>query len=94
MATGLGFFNWSLKKVLQSETDAFNRARIKIIFCILLFSLIKVSIAVPAMMVQGETFQLIRAIFIFLLYFSLMKMLLSRPDQLKGISHFLICGGV
>ena len=41
----LSLFNWSLRKVLLTESDTFSRAKIRILFTMLMFSLIKLIIA-------------------------------------------------
>lgn len=43
----LPFFNWSLEKLLFTESDSFNRARISILFAIIILSLVKVLIVLP-----------------------------------------------
>ena len=57
-------FNWSLSKLLATETRSFNRARLKILFTILSFTLIKLVIVIPIAIYHNQPYQLERAVVI------------------------------
>ncbi|WP_299464230.1 ATP-binding protein [Mucilaginibacter sp.] len=88
------FFNFSLKKVLIQQPDTLKQAQIKIVFTILLFSLLKILIVIPLVMGDIQNPHLIRILFVFLLYLALTKYLLYRPFHIKIISHIILLTGV
>lgn len=97
MKTSIPFFNFSLKKVLIQESDTLKQARIKIVYAILLFSLLKILIIMPLVFNDLRQYQLLRIIFVFILYLSLAKLLLSKPLSINFISHAILLtaiGGV
>ncbi len=79
MKPTLSFFNWSLAKVLDTEPDNLKKARISIIFAIIIFSLIKLLIALPAALYNNQDVQVIRiAVFIIVLMVLLKYLLRGR----------------
>ena len=88
------FFNFSLKKVLIQQPDTLKQAQIKIVFTILLFSILKILIVIPLVMGDIQNPHLIRILFVFLLYLALTKYLLYRPFHIKIISHIILLTGV
>jgi hypothetical protein len=72
----LPLFNWSLKKLLATETNSFNRAKIKILCMLLLFSMLKVAVIIPAILQEGQHLQLIRATVLLTVYAVLFKLVL------------------
>ncbi|MES2276127.1 MAG: ATP-binding protein [Bacteroidota bacterium] len=93
MAQSLSFFNFSLSKVLEPELDSFQRAKLKIVFSMLVFALIKTLLIVPFALHAGQTMQAVRAVAIGMLFFSLLKWLLYRPEDTRLIAHIIIgCG--
>ncbi|MCQ6958665.1 ATP-binding protein [Mucilaginibacter aquariorum] len=88
------FFNFSLKKVLIQQPDTLKQARIKIVFTILLFSLLKILIVIPLVIGDIHPPHLIRILFVFLLYLVLTKYLLYRPFHIKIISHIILLTGI
>ncbi len=94
MDISLPFFNWSFKKALDTEPDNFARARFRIVFTILLFSLLKV-VVVAVFAVAGEQWrQTGRALLAFLLYLSILKILLYKPGNIGALTHILLIAGV
>lgn len=94
MAQHLPFFNWSLKKLLITEPGSFNRAKIKILFTILIFSLIKILIAIPVALYYDQEIQLIRALVMLIIAILLIKFLLSNKDYTSIIAQIIVWIGL
>lgn len=94
MHNTLPFFNWSLKKALATEPDNFIRARIRIIFTILIFSLLKVSVALVTANAAGQHMQIQRALIALVIYISLFKLLLWVPRYSKTLAHIMLSAGI
>jgi two-component system, sensor histidine kinase len=94
MDTRLPFFNWSLRKARETEPDNFIKARISIIFTILVFSLLKAAIVIGIGVIHEQKLQVIRAIVAFIVYISLVKFLLYRPGRLLLLAHIMLILGV
>jgi two-component system, sensor histidine kinase len=90
----LPFFNWSLKKALDTESDSFIRARISIVFTILLFALLKVLIVIFFATINEQWRQLIRAVIGLVIYISLIKAMLYRPGTLNLLTHIMLMAGI
>jgi signal transduction histidine kinase/CheY-like chemotaxis protein len=90
----LPFFNVSLKKVLMQEPDTLRQARIKIVFSVLLFSLLKIAIITPLSFHDLPLNQLYRIAFLCCLYTLLIKYLLYKPLNINTISHIILITGV
>lgn len=90
----LPFSNWSLRKLLLTEPDRFNKSRIKIIYTILLMAILKVLILLPVAYYKHQDFQFGRGLVILLFYGALLKILLWNKSYIKGLSHIAICGGI
>jgi signal transduction histidine kinase/ActR/RegA family two-component response regulator len=90
----LPFSNWSLKKALDTEPDTFIKARIRIIFAILLLSVCKAVITLITSIPNGQQAQTFRALVGLLLYSVLVKYILSRPGKIKTIAHIMLCAGL
>ena len=94
MNNPLPFFNWSLRAALESEPDSIKRARVRIIFTILLFSLAKSAIVIFFGSMAGQSPQVVRAVIAFIIYVVLLKMLLYRPSLTKSLAHIMILIGI
>lgn len=94
MAEKLSFFNWSLKKLLFTEPSSFGRARIRILFTILVFALAKVAIVIPIAAHHNQTTQLVRAIFILTTGIILLKFLLANKNHTRTIAQIVIWIGL
>jgi two-component system, sensor histidine kinase len=94
MNTPLPFFNWSLKKALDVSPDNFTRARINIIFTILIISLVKTFVVIGTGYWGDQPSQLIRAVIAMLLYVVLIKLLLYLPLQIRLYSHLMLLAGL
>lgn len=90
----LPFFNWSLKKLLLTEGDTFNKARIKILFTILIFSILKALMVVLIAYFHNQYFQLQRGAIALTLYVVLLKLLLINKSYVKSIIHVMITLGI
>ncbi len=90
----LPFFNWSLKKALDTKPDSFIKARIRILYTILLFSLLKASIVLGIGSAYGQWLQVARASVIFVFYIAMVKLLLYKPSSVKLIAHIMIILGI
>ncbi|GAC1306195.1 MAG: hypothetical protein NVSMB24_16240 [Mucilaginibacter sp.] len=90
MIERLPFLNFSLKKVLDRESDFFEKAKIKIVVTILVFSAIKALIVFSIAIAHQQPAQLLRAGIAALLFLSLLKTLLYRPSTLRMVSHAIL----
>lgn len=94
MHNTLTFFNLSLKKALNTEPDNFIRARIRIIFTILIFSILKCAIAVVTASAAGQHLQNQRASIGLVIYICLIKILLWKPGYAKTLAHIMLSAGI
>ena len=94
MHNKLPFFNWSLRKALTTEPDSFISARISIIFTILIFSMLKATIAIVFATQAGQNAQVIRAVIVLVLYLCLTKVLLWLPRHVRTIAHIMLSAGL
>ena len=79
MNNTLPLFNWSLTRLLRTEPDILKKARINIIFAIIIFSLIKLLVALPVSFSNGQTLQVVRnGIFIVVIVFLLKTLLIDK----------------
>lgn len=83
----LPFFNWSLTRLLNTEPDNLKKARINIIFAIIIFSLVKLFVALPVSFQNEQNLQLLRNAFFIAVFVFLLKMLLvdRRYSQRIGV---------
>ncbi|OOQ61557.1 ATP-binding protein [Mucilaginibacter pedocola] len=94
METPISVFNFSLKKVLGMEPDNLKKARIKIVYTILLLSILKIVVLLPMVHQTIQQGQLYRVIAALVLYVGLAKYLLYKPAHIGIISHGMIITGV
>jgi len=94
MITPLPLSNWSLKKALDTEPDNFTKARIRIVFTILIFSIAKVLVVVSLGAAGEQWRQVVRALVVLAVYMVLLKALLYRTSFLKPIAHIMVTVGV
>lgn len=94
MNQGFSIFNWSLKDVLLTEPSSFGKARIKILYILLLLAIIKLIIVVPLAWHYHQNFQLARGIILLILITSMARLLLYNKSLLKPISHVMIWIGL
>jgi two-component system, sensor histidine kinase len=86
--------NWSLRKTLETVPESFTRAQVKIVYTILLFSLIKVIVVLSFGFAHAQSLQTMRACAGLVIYITLVKILLSRPEWLKPITHVMLVAGL
>jgi signal transduction histidine kinase/ActR/RegA family two-component response regulator len=94
MEKTLSFSNWSLKKAKDTQPDGFSRARVSIVFTILLFSIIKSLVVISVAASVGQWLQMRRAVVAVAIYTILTKFLLYRPSSTRFISHIMIIVGI
>lgn len=95
MQQSLTFFNWSVNRLLSTEADLLSRARIKILFMILVFAIVKVVTVIPLMIVQQQDFfQLARAAVLLVVYVVLFKLLRAGKRYVAGITHIMAWMGI
>lgn len=94
MDAQIPFLNFSLKKVLAQEPDTLKKARIKIVYTILLLSVLKLLVMLPMVITRIHDHQLYRVVFVFFFYLLLAKCLLYKPQYINIISHFIVLTGV
>jgi signal transduction histidine kinase/ActR/RegA family two-component response regulator len=90
----LPFFNWSLRKLLATESDSFNRARLKILYVFLLVSVLKIAVVLPAVWHSAQDIQIIRALFLLAANLTLFKIMLANRLSLAVVTHILIVIGM
>lgn len=90
MKQKLSFYNWSIKKLHLTEPHILNRAKISVIYTVMLFSIIKACIAISVAWYYEQYFQLGRAAVITIIYIFLVKILLANKSYLKAISHIVL----
>ena len=83
MKSRLPIFNWSLAKLLLTEPDNLKKARISIIFTVIIFSLVKLIVAIPVGLSNEQNLQVIRET-VFLVAFILMLKILLIDRRYAG----------
>ncbi|TFF36327.1 ATP-binding protein [Mucilaginibacter psychrotolerans] len=94
MDAQIPFLNFSLKKVLARQPDTLKKARIKIVYTILLLSIVKILVLLPLVLTRIHEHQLYRMLFILVFYLALAKYLLYKPNSINIISHFIVVTGI
>jgi len=94
MAKQTKWFNWSLRKLLQTESGSFNLARIKILCVILAFGITKASVVFSIAAYHGQSFQMYRAAAFLVVYGVVLKLLLANKAYIKGITHFIVWAAI
>ena len=94
MSKHLSIFNWSLRKALETEPDSFIKARVRIIYTILIFSLVKAATVIVIGSAHDQWLQVVRAAVAAAIYIILFKVLLSAPARLKQLAHILLSVGI
>ncbi|MGN6568324.1 MAG: ATP-binding protein [Flavipsychrobacter sp.] len=94
MSKPLPFFNWSLRKALASEQDNFVKARIRIIYTILIFSVAKAIIAIIVGAAAAQWLQVSRGLIALAGYLILTKIILYKPSRIRPLAHVMIIMGL
>lgn len=94
MDSKLPLFNWSLNKLLATEADTFNKSRIKILYTVLIITMIKIFVVLPYAYANDQTFQFWRAFILLIVYGVFFKMLLYDKAYVRVITHSGIVGGI
>jgi signal transduction histidine kinase/CheY-like chemotaxis protein len=89
----LPFFNWSLKRALDTEPDNFMKARARIIYTILLFAILKTVVVFITGFAYEQWSQMVRATVAFIFYIALVKVLLYAPSRIKLLAHSMLVIG-
>ncbi|MBS1773015.1 MAG: response regulator [Bacteroidetes bacterium] len=90
----LSLSNWSLQKALDTQPDNYIKARIRIIYAIIFFSLVKASVVLIVATSQGQSLHAIRAGIGLLLYGIMLKYLLYKPSAIKPLAHVMTLAGL
>lgn len=94
MGQPVTLFNWSLHKILKTERDSLNKAGIKILFTILIFSVIKTFIVIAVSFRSAQHLQFNRGLVFLLVYIVLLKVLLADKEYRKPVAHVMIWLGL
>jgi two-component system, sensor histidine kinase len=94
MKKTLPFFNWSLAKAIDNEPDSFSKARVRIVYTVLLFSLLKALIVLATSIANDQWRQVARAVIALLAYLVIVKVLLHRPARIQMLAYILLSAGV
>ncbi|HEY0666564.1 MAG TPA: ATP-binding protein, partial [Sphingobacteriaceae bacterium] len=84
----------SLKKLTLTEPGSFNKAKINILFTILIFTLIKLLIAGYISYINDQTLQLYRALVMFTIGVILLKLLLFNKNYTHIIAQIIVWTGL
>lgn len=76
MQRNIPFNNWSLKKILVTVPNQYDRDRTVILYALLLLTLLKLVIVIPMAYYQGQVFQLFRALVLLVIFVGLLKAVL------------------
>jgi signal transduction histidine kinase len=90
----ISFFNFSLKKLLSTETDHFIQAKIKIIYTVLVFSLLKAFLISLLFFGYLDINQIIGGVILSNFYLVLIKLFLAKKLNVSQIGHFLLSLGI
>jgi signal transduction histidine kinase/CheY-like chemotaxis protein len=90
----LPWWNWSIAKLLATEESTFVKAKIKIIFIFICFSILKTLMVLGYTNYFEQPFQFQRAAILLLFYILMLKLLLIDKRYLNGIAHTIILGGI
>lgn len=94
MSNKLLFYNWSLKKILLTITDSFERSSIKILYIFLVITIVKILILAPFYYIGGS-YRHLFAIGIFLFTcVILLKILLIHKKYIRILAHTLVLAGI
>lgn len=94
MEQPISLFNWSLKKLLLKECNAFDKARIKILYTILLFSILKSCVVIPIAFQNQQNFNIIRSGILLIIFMAMLKLLLANRLHIKVLTHIMVCLGL
>lgn len=94
MNSTLPFFNWSLRKALNTEKDNLSKARIRIIYAMLLFSILKTVIVIVIGAGYHQNGQVARAAVACMFYVALTKLVLYKPQAYKAAAHVMVIIGI
>lgn len=94
MQQRLPFFNWSLKRLLETEENAFNKAKIKILFTVGLLSILKVLVVLTVALIHHQELQFFRAFILMFFYISAIKVALIDKKFILPISYALVIAGI
>jgi signal transduction histidine kinase/ActR/RegA family two-component response regulator len=94
MEKKLPFINFSLTKLLDSEPNTFEKAKIKIFFTVLVFSVIKALVVIIVAFHHNQSFQAGRALVLLFFFLVLMKFLLASRSYFNTIAHIMIFLGL
>jgi len=87
-------YNWSLKKILSTVPDSFERSSIKILYIFLILTIVKILILAP-FYYFGSNDKHLLAIGIFLIIsLVLLKILLTHKKYTRILTHILISSGI
>jgi len=94
MEKKIPFFNFSLIRLLASEPNSFNKAKIKIFFTVLMFSIVKALVVIAVALYHNQSFQVGRALVLLSFYLILLKFLLANRVYFTSIAHIMIFLGL
>jgi signal transduction histidine kinase len=87
-------YNWSLKKILLTIPESFDRSSIKILYIFLLLTIVKILILAPIYYLGGFYNHLIAiGIFLFISVI-LLKILLIHKKYTRSLAHILVSAGI
>lgn len=87
-------FNWSLQRALSILPDSFAKAKVRIIYSIILFSILKAFVVIAFAFLSDQWLQLLRAMASLVVYIVVIKLLLTNPHRIKWFAHILLVGGL
>lgn len=94
MKHSLSPYNWSLSRLLATEPDSLTRARICILYTIVVFSLVKLAIALPVGYLYNQDLQLIRSASLLVIFVVMLKLLLADRKYATRLGVTMIWMGL
>lgn len=94
MTPSLPFFNWSLKRALEALPDSFSKAKVRVLYTVLLFAFAKALVVIWVAAANEQWRQVSRAVLILTAYLIIFKLLLARPHLIRAIAHVMVIAGV
>lgn len=94
MEKKIPFFNFSLTKLLDSEPNTFEKAKMKIFFTVLIFSITKALVVIVVALQHNQSFQAGRALILLFFFLILMKLLLASKSYFNTVAHIMIFLGL
>ncbi|GAB3285078.1 hypothetical protein GCM10027347_62180 [Larkinella harenae] len=89
MNNKLPFWNWSIQRTLTTLPDHLSQAQVKIFYILFVLNFAKIFFVFPEAIKSGSIALIVRYSYFILLTIFVLKILLSRPQLIKILTHIL-----